>query len=47
MSEDTIRRLFLATIASQEIPKKKLARQCKISRAYLSLMLHGDRSIPS
>lgn len=33
-------------IAIKQIPKKSLARKCKISRPQFSEMLHGDREMP-
>jgi len=33
-------------IAIQQIPKKSLARKCKVSRPQFSEMLHGDREMP-
>ena len=38
--------IFRMAIAARDIPKKKLARRCKISRPYLSLMIHGDKPMP-
>ena len=41
---------FLAAIrgaiAIQQIPKKSLARKCKVSRPQFSEMIHGDREMP-
>ena len=33
-------------IAIKQMPKKSLARKCKVSRPYFSEMLHGDREMP-
>ena len=33
-------------IAVKEIPKKSLARKCKVSRPQFSEMIHGDRTMP-
>ena len=33
-------------IAIKQIPKKSLARKCKVSRPQFSEMLHGDREMP-
>ena len=38
--------VFRMAIAARNIQKKKLARRCKISRSYFSLMLHGDKPMP-
>jgi hypothetical protein len=46
MSDDTFLKLIRASIALKNVQKKKLARRCKISRPYFSLMLHGDKSMP-
>ena len=35
-----------AAIAIKNIPKKKLARKCKVSRPQFSEMIHGDREMP-
>lgn len=35
-----------AAIAIQQIPKKSLARKCKVSRPQFSEILHGDREMP-
>jgi hypothetical protein len=41
---------FLAAIrgaiAIKQIPKKSLARKCKVSRPQFSEMLHGNREMP-
>ena len=33
-------------IAINRIPKKSLARKCKVSRPQFSEMIHGDREMP-
>ena len=33
-------------IAIRQMPKKKLARRCKVSKPYFSEMIHGERSMP-
>ncbi len=38
--------VFRMAIVARNIPKKKLARRCKISRSYFSLMIHGDKPMP-
>ena len=35
-----------AQIAINRIPKKSLARKCKVSRPQFSEMIHGDREMP-
>jgi plasmid maintenance system antidote protein VapI len=35
-----------AAIAAKEVPKKSLARKCKVSRPQFSEMIHGDRPMP-
>jgi hypothetical protein len=38
--------LVRAAIGAEEIPKKVLARRCKVSRPQFSEMIHGDREMP-
>ena len=38
--------LMRAAIGMQSVPKKSLARKCKITRPQFSEMLHGDRDMP-
>jgi hypothetical protein len=38
--------IIRAAIGAKNIPKKVLARRCKVSRSYFSLMLHGDKEMP-
>ena len=45
MPDDTFLKLARAKIAADNVKKKKLARRCKISRPYFSLMLHGDKNM--
>ena len=35
-----------AQIAMDRVPKKSLARKCKVSRPQFSEMIHGDREMP-
>jgi len=35
-----------AAIAIKNIPKKKLARRCRVSKARFSEFIHGDRPMP-
>ena len=35
-----------AAIAAKEIPKKTLARKCKVTRPQFSEIIHGDRDMP-
>lgn len=46
MADNNFLKLIRAKIASDNIKKKQLARRCRISRPYFSLMLHGDKPMP-
>ena len=46
MRDTNFLKLLRAKIASDNVKKKQLARRCKISRPYFSLMLHGDKPMP-
>ena len=46
MPEERLLQLIRAEIAIQEIPKKKLARQCRISKPLFSNYIHGDIKMP-
>ena len=46
MSQEKLLELIRAEIAIQEIPKKKLARRCKVSKPLFSNYIHGDVNIP-
>jgi hypothetical protein len=35
-----------AAIGAKNIPKKVLARRCRVSRPQFSEMIHGDREMP-
>jgi hypothetical protein len=45
-NEEKLLAAIRGAIAIKQIPKKSLARKCKISRPYFSEMLHGDRKMP-
>jgi plasmid maintenance system antidote protein VapI len=45
-NEEQFLAIVRAAIAAKSIPKKTLARKCKVSRPYFSEMIHGDRVMP-
>ena len=45
-SDEKLLAAIRCAIAIKQIPKKSLARRCKVSRPYFSEMLHGDREMP-
>jgi hypothetical protein len=47
LKAETFRKVILAQIAAEGFQKKSLARKCKVSRPQFSLMLHGDKPMPS
>jgi transcriptional regulator with XRE-family HTH domain len=46
MNEKRLLTAIRAAIAAKQIPKKKLARRCKISRSYFSMILQGEYPLP-
>jgi len=46
MERDKFLTLVRAVIAAKDIPKKSLARRCKVSRPQFSEIIHGDREMP-
>ena len=47
MTDPKFLAMIRASIAAKQIPKKSLARKCKVSRPQFSEMIHGDRDMPS
>jgi len=43
---DKFLELVRASIAAKQIPKKVLARRCKVNRPTFSYFLHGDKEMP-
>ena len=46
MTDPKFLELIRATIAAKQIPKKVLARRCKVNRPTFSYFIHGDKEIP-
>jgi len=47
MGVDQFLAIIRAAIAARNIPKKSLARKCRVSKPAFSEMLHGDRKMPA
>ncbi len=45
MTDSKFLELIRATIAAKQIPKKVLARRCKVSRPVFSYYIHGDKEM--
>ena len=43
---DSISRAHSRSVAAEQIPKKVLARRCKVNRPTFSYFLHGDKEMP-
>lgn len=46
MTDPKLLAIVRAFIAAKQIPKKSLARKCRVSRPQFSEMIHGDRDMP-
>lgn len=46
MTDPKFLELVRAVIAAKQIPKKVLARRCKVNRPTFSYFIHGDKPIP-
>jgi hypothetical protein len=46
MTDPKLLELIRAAIAAKQIPKKVLARRCKVNRPTFSYFLHGDKEMP-
>ncbi len=46
MTDQKFLELVRATIAAKQIPKKVLARRCKVNRPTFSYFIHGDKKMP-
>lgn len=46
MADSKFLELIRAAIAAKQIPKKVLARRCKVNRPTFSYFLHGDKEMP-
>jgi hypothetical protein len=47
MTDPKFLSLIRAAIAAKQIPKKVLARRCKVNRPTFSYFIHGDKEMPS
>ena len=46
MTDPKFLELIRAAIAAKQIPKKVLARRCKVNRPTFSYFIHGDKEMP-
>jgi hypothetical protein len=46
MTDPKFLELIRAVIAAKQIPKKTLARRCKVSKPMFSYYIHGEQAIP-
>ncbi len=46
MTDPRFLALVRAAIAAKQIPKKDLARLCKVNRPTFSYFIHGDKEMP-
>jgi hypothetical protein len=46
MTDPRFLELIRAAIAAKQIPKKVLARRCKVNRPTFSYFIHGDKEMP-
>lgn len=47
MTDSKVLAMIRAAIAAKQVPKKSLARRCKVSRPQFSEMIHGDKVMPA